>query len=418
MEIRKLIKDEQGIAFPMAMIVMAILSALMAAFAVLATSEPQIASNHMAGTQARALAESGLERALWALTAGENATPPSGSLVSSGPPGYTIAMVAPYDGSQEVSVGAGTFKVSVADGAQPNIKVVTAVGYVPNATNPVAVKKIVANVTRIKWMDPQCGLCAGGEQPPGATTDVKVGGSAAINASQSDGSKAPAGLFCSGVTPTAPVASTGTIHENGTPEFDTPPGYTPTPDPNCPTGTNCGVTFPSGMLLSDTDMETLKAMAKAKGTYYKGLPDWNGNVPPTNGLVFIDTPSGQPLSQALVTSDPTQAITLNIHSNGTWSGWLIVAGSIDVSGNVNMSGLIYAQNDVTLHGAGGGGFTGAVISTNRVDTSSTNVGDEGDIGNAPISYNCPAVRNGGGTLSQNWFVVPGSYKETSGRTLP
>src|SRR5439155_12210631 len=128
MEMRKLIKNEQGIAFPMAMIVMAILSALMAAFAMLATSEPQIASNHMAGTQARALAESGLERALWALTQGENATPPSGSLVSSGPPNYTIAMVAPYDGSQEVSVGAGSFKVSVADGAQPNIKVITAVG--------------------------------------------------------------------------------------------------------------------------------------------------------------------------------------------------------------------------------------------------------------------------------------------------
>src|SRR5436189_2767913 len=43
-------------------------------------------------SQARALAESGLERALWALTAGENPTPPGGALVSSGPPNYTIAM--------------------------------------------------------------------------------------------------------------------------------------------------------------------------------------------------------------------------------------------------------------------------------------------------------------------------------------
>jgi len=417
MEIRKLIKNEQGIAFPMAMIVMAILSALMAAFAVLATSEPQIAANHMGSTQARALAESGLERALWALTAGENPTPPSGALVSSGSPNYTIAMVAPYDGSQEVSVGAGSFKVKVTDGAQPNIKIVTAVGFVPNATNPIAVKKIVAKVTRIKWIDPQCGLCAGGEQPPGASTDVKVGGSASINATQSAQGKTPAGHFCSGVTPTSPVASTGTAHVNGSPGLYTPPGYSPSPSP-CPSGANCGVTFPSGMLLSDTDMATLKAMAMAKGTYYKGLPPWNGGVPPTNGLIFIDTPSGQPLTQALVTSDPTQAVTLDIHSNGTWSGWLVVAGSIDISGNVNMSGLIYAQNDVTLHGSGSGGFTGAVISTNRVDTSSTNVGDEGDIGNAPIAYDCPAVRNGGGTLSQNWFVMPGTYQETSGATLP
>jgi hypothetical protein len=405
MEIRKLIKNEQGIAFPMAMIVMAILSALMAAFAVLATSEPQIAANHMGSTQARALAESGLERALWALTAGENPTPPGGALVSSGPPNYTIAMVAPYDGSQEVSVGAGSFKVNVADGAQPNIKVVTAVGFVPNATNPIAVKKIVANVTRIKWVDPQCGLCAGGEQPAGDVTGVKVGGSASVNATQSAQGKVPAGQFCSGVTPASAVASTGTVTTNGSPNLYAPPGGV---------DKQAGATYPSGMLLSDTDMATLKAMAMAKGTYYKGVPPWNGGVPPTNGLVFVDTTDGNVLTNS---TDPANIPTLDIHGNGSWSGWLIIAGSLDMSGNVTMSGLIYAQNDITLHGAGGGGYTGAIISTNRKDSSSTNV-DATDVGNAPISYNCPAVRNGGGTLSQNWFVMPGTYRETSGRTLP
>src|SRR2546422_6098139 len=151
------------------------------------------------------------------------------ALPISGPPNYTIAMVAPYNGSQEVSVGAGTFKVNVADGAQPNIKVVTAVGYVPNATNPIAVKKIVANVTRIKWIDPQCGLCAGGEQPPGTSTDVKVGGTAAINATQSAQGKTPTGHYCSGVTPTSPVASTVTVHVNVTPDLYTPPGYSSSP---------------------------------------------------------------------------------------------------------------------------------------------------------------------------------------------
>ena len=55
MKTRNPVRDEQGIAFPMALIVMAILGALMAAFAVLATSEPQIASNQMHSVQARAL---------------------------------------------------------------------------------------------------------------------------------------------------------------------------------------------------------------------------------------------------------------------------------------------------------------------------------------------------------------------------
>src|SRR2546425_1588605 len=55
-------------------------------------------------------------------------------------------------------------------------------------------------------------------------------------------------------------------------------------------------------------------------------------------------------------------------------------------------------------------FRSAVISTNRVDAASTNV-DTDDIGNAPITYNCAAVRKGGGTIPQNWFVKPGRSEE-------
>jgi len=401
MKTRNPVRDEQGIAFPMALIVMAILGALMAAFAVLATSEPQIASNQMHSVQARALAESGVERALWALTQGEASTPPSGALVNSGPPNYTVTMVAPYDGSQEVTQGVGSFKVTVTSGAAPNIKIVAAVGFVPNATHPVAIKKIITQVTRLKWIDPVCGLCAGGEQPPGDSTTVKVGGTASINASQSPQGKVAAGAFCSGVTPAAAVASTGTVVTNGTPNLYAPPGGV---------GQENSATFPSGMLLSNTDTATLKAMAMAQGTYYKGVPPWNGGVPPKNGIIFVDTTDGS----VLTNSTPAANIpSLTIHGNGTWSGWLIVAGSVDISGNINMSGLIYAQNDATLHGSGTGFITGAVITTNRVDTSSTNI-DSQDTGNAPISYNCPAVRNGGGTLSQSWFVMPGTYRDVSG----
>jgi Tfp pilus assembly protein PilX len=401
MTTRNLVRDEQGIAFPMVMIVMAILTALMAAFAVLATSEPRIASNQMKSIQARALAESGVERALWALTQGEASTPPTGALVNSGPPNYTITMVAPYDGSQEVTQGVGSFKVTVANGAASNIKIVTAVGYVPNATNPVAIKKIVTQVTRLKWIDPLCGLCAGGEQPPGDSTTVKVGGTATVNASQSGQGKVPAGAYCSGVMPQAAVASTGTVVTNGTPNLYAPPGGYAQEN---------NATYPSGMLLSNADTATLKAMAMAQGTYYKGNPPWNGGVPPKNGIIFVDTTDGS----VLTNSTPTANIpTVTIHGNGTWSGWLVVAGSLDISGNIQMSGLIYAQNDATLHGIGTGQIQGAIITTNRIDTSSTNI-DSTDTGQAPVVYNCPAVRNGGGVLSQNWFVMPGTYRDVSG----
>lgn len=405
--------NERGIAMPMALIVMVILTALMAAFAVLATSEPQIASNQVASAQARALAESGVERALWALTTGQGATPPTGSLVLTN---YLLPSPVPaaYNGT-EVALGVGSFKVTVANGAQLNQKLVTAIGYVPNATTPTAVKEIKVTVTRISPINPVCGLCAGGENPPGTTTTIKVGGSASVNATTSVQGSVAAGAFCSGVAPVAAVATTGggTVSLNGSPNLYAPGTGGSTLSGTAATQTNAS--FPSTMLLTDSDMATLKAMAQAKGTYYKpstagGTVTWTS--PPPNGIIFVDTFSGNPLTASSPLSDVSSPL-VDIHGNWSsgWTGWLIVAGSVSISGNVTMSGLIYAQNDVSLNGTGGGSISGAVISTNRVDTTSSTIADITATGNAPLRYNCPAVQSGGGSLSQNWFLVPGTYRE-------
>ncbi len=405
------VKDEQGVAFPMAMIVMAILSALMAAFAVLATSEPQIASNQMASVQARALAETGVERALWALGAGMRATPPSGALTTDAGTGNLPSPVtAPYNGTYVTVSSVGGFKVTVADfkvtpgDLPPNEKLVTAIGYVPNDTNPIAIKQIKTVVMSMKQINPQCGVCAGGENPPGTTTEVRVGGSASVNAANTT-------KYCSGVTPGSAVGSTQTVVTNGNPDLVAPPGRTQTQQ---------NASFPTSMLLSDADMAILKSIAKARGTYYQGNQTWTS--PPPNGLIFVDTPSGNPLCYAAGSpagctgpSPSSDLITVDIHGNwsGGWSGWLVVAGSIQVSGQVTLNGLIYAQNDVNLNGTGGGSITGAVISTNRVDTTSTTLADTEQVGNAPINYDCLSVRDGGGSLD-NWWVKPGTYREISG----
>ncbi len=406
--------NERGIAMPMALIVMMILVSLMAAFAVLATSEPEIAGNQAASAQARALAESGVERVLWALTTGETTPTAAGVIVLDANYNLPNPLPAPYDGATEVALGVGSFKVTVANGAQINEKLVTAVGFVPNAAHPMAVKKVQTVVTRLKWINPRCGLCAGGEEPPGMLTNVKVGGSATVNATAtaqgSGGSAVGAGAYCAGVTPAAAVGSTGTVSMSGSPNLYAP-GPLPPPAPTTLTGvaaTLSASSVPGSMILTDSDMATLKSMAKMKGLYVRGTPTWD--FPPTNGLIFVDTADGSVLTKDTATS---LIPTVSIHGNGTWSGWLIVAGNVDISGNDAMTGLIYAQNDVTLHGSGTGGFTGAVISTNRVNTTSTNI-DAQDVGNAPIVYNCPAVRDGGGLLSQNWFIKPGTYRETAG----
>jgi hypothetical protein len=268
----------------------------------------------------------------------------------------------------------------------------------PSNVNPVAIKRIQVTATRMKWLDPPCAICAGGEAPPAATTQIQVGGAATVNASTASGAQ-----YCSGVTPTAAAMSQGSISTNGNPDLTAPEG-------GVEQLTNQPASAFSQSMFTDAEIAMLRDMAKAQGTYLQGSQSFSS--PPPNGLVFIDTPSGN----AFTASSPsTDIVNVDIHGNWSqgWSGWLVVAGSVQLSGNITMSGLIYAQNDVSLNGSGAGGFTGAVISTNRMDTTSTTV-DSADVGNAPITYDCPAVRNGGGTISQNWFPKPGTFREPAG----
>ena len=386
---------ERGMALPMTMIVLTLISTLTLAFMALAASEPVIASNHMASAQARAMAESGVERALWALSMGTTSPSTTGAVSDPLP----SPVPAPYDGSQYVAVSAnGGFVVTIANGAAANERLITAVGYVPNNVNPVAIKKIQLTATRMKWLDPPCAICAGGEAPTGMSTEIQIGGAATVRASTASGAQ-----YCAGVMPTAATMSQGSINTNGSPNLTAPPGGV-TQLANQPASAF------SSFIFSDADMAMLKEMAKATGTYLQGSQTFTS--PPPNGLIFIDTPSGNPFTASSPSSD---IIMVDVHGNWSqsWSGWLVVAGSVYISGNVTMNGLIYAQNDVTMDGTGTGGVTGAVISTNRLDTNSTNV-DAQSIGNAPTTYNCQKVRDGGGTISQRWFSKPGTFREVAG----
>src|SRR5437773_8381143 len=101
--IRRGVRDQVGIAMPLTLIALVALSALMIAFAVLAQSEPTIAANQHRGAVARALAESGVERAVWALTVGGRVSggvdPPAGGIVAG----------SPYDGGTFFRIGFGGF---------------------------------------------------------------------------------------------------------------------------------------------------------------------------------------------------------------------------------------------------------------------------------------------------------------------
>src|SRR5919108_2678291 len=95
MTMRAIVRDERGVALPMAMMVLVLLTSLMVAFAVLSQTEPVIAHNQHRTAQARAHAEAGFERAVWALSQGVIAPGTNGSLSAPLP----VPTPAPYDGA-------------------------------------------------------------------------------------------------------------------------------------------------------------------------------------------------------------------------------------------------------------------------------------------------------------------------------
>src|SRR5438552_18730927 len=112
--------SDAGIVVPMTLIIMALITALTVAVLAFTCAEPFFASNQMANAQARAIAESGLERARWALTKGEANPAATGALADPLPNPVPV----PYDGPQYVAAGIGGFLVTGTHGRAahgPNI---------------------------------------------------------------------------------------------------------------------------------------------------------------------------------------------------------------------------------------------------------------------------------------------------------
>lgn len=420
------LRDERGIALPMSLLALLILSTLVIAFALLASSEPLIATNQKMVAQARSVAESGLERAIWALN---NPTDPNGI-----PEPLVGAAPAPYDGSAGIPIivngtQIGLAFVTVTNGVNPNERNVVTVGWVPNTGSASkAHQKIQATVSKFLFR---------ASPPPAALTvagEVNAGGNVNINSRTDLSCGAKDGSWSAGSTATGGSA---TIYgANGNPlGGPTDPWFKANESVS---GTDPAITdkrtdVPASAfdpyILKNMDMNTLKAYAIKNGTYYKGSAvqglTFNSGNKLKNGIVFIDTVSGNnidynadgtPCAGCTPTSD---FASVGIHggfaadSSGIFSGMIIVAGSLAIDGDVTMHGMVYTVNDLTYVGTGNGEIDGAVFSQNVRDVSSTTVDTNGG-GNAQINYNCTYASNPGGQLPQGFSIAPGTYKEVSG----
>ena len=379
--------DERGVALPLAMIMLVTLTALMVAFTVLANTEPTIANNHQRAAQARSLADSGVQRAMWALS-----NPTHGNGIGTMTSGTTAS--APYDGSSLITLGTlGGFTVQVTyDPANLSTeRTVTAVGWIPsidgNHTNPHRKIQVILQMGIVRPLDPPCAICVAG--------DSQVGGNARVDA-RSDG--------CGGANPPATaIRSTGTTSIAGSGDVYGYGNSTKNETSDYQNGAD-STTFK----YTAAELAQFKLVAQANGTYYQGAV----SSIPASGVVYIDTTTGADYTTS--TTD-AQAGSLSLASNGTFNGVIIVAGSINIAGTRTFNGLVYALNDITV--TGNTTFNGALVSENRKDTSSTNI-DSAATGSVVVNYNCDYVRNGGDSanrqLSTKWMVKWGTYLETSG----
>ena len=357
------------------MILLGVITTLGLTFAARAKTEPTM-SNQLEAAQAQALADSGLQVALWALS---NPTQPQGldpsTLTHDGRPVHGT-----YDGAHFVPVGTtGGFTVQVTwpEGNARGERTVTVVGWTPSkdAEHANTHRKVQAIVQMgaVPPLDPPCVLCVAGEVQASGNTqlDSSVGG-------------------CSGATP--PVHAVRTVQAMSTSGAVRLNGHGTTGAAAATTTSDA-----SQFKYTADALATLKAVAQENGTYYRG----HRTALPASGIVFIDTTDGSEFTSRT----PSRAAgSLSLAGRGTFTGIVIVAGSAQISGDYHVNGLVYALNDLAL--SGNVRVDGAVVSENRKDTSST-VLDSGANGHVQLTYNCANVRTT--LLSSAWRFKPGAY---------
>ena len=410
----ELLREQRGIALPMALLALLILSTLVIAFSLLAGSEPLIATNQKLVAQARAVTESGLERAIWALN-----NPADANGLPNPLPG---TVPAPYDGSTAIPISVngtqiGVVFVTVTNGTNPNERNVVAVGWAPTNTGIAskAHQKIRATVYRFIYRQ---------GPPPASLTvqgQINITGNTNIDSRADTSCGAKDGTWSVGSTTVGGAGDIYGADGNSSPDQSdsTPPG------PSAPT-TDVRQGVPTSAfdpyILKNGDLNSLKAMAKAAGTYYSGSNvsslTFNAGNPLPNGIIFIDTVSSQNIDVNGPNTTPTSDFAdVQIHGNapptGTFRGMIIVAGRLSISGDFHGQGLVYAVNDLVYQGVGNGMIEGAVISQNIRDVDSTTI-DTNTGGNSTIVFNCNYASNPTGQMPQGFTVQPGSYKEVSG----
>ena len=392
----------------MALMSLALLSTLLLAFAALSQTEPLIATNHLQASQARALADSGVEYALWALS---NPDHPAGLTTP-----LAVPAAAPFDGTTFIALGVtGGFTVTVAShaGGDPQRRTVSAVGWTPTNSQtdprPKAHRNVTVDVVAIPLLGVRapCALCVRGALT--LTGNVAIDGT---NRDQACGDDTKYGTFTGDATTvTGPVARSG--------------------------GAGAGaerqaVAAFDAVTLSPAALDALKTMAWRNGTYYgPGFPrggtisdggtSWSGRIvfdasnPVPDGIVFVDTTDGgnvgpDPVGLATLAGARLEAGAFAA-PDGVFRGWIVVNGSLEIAAGLRMRGLVYAVDALTYQATGAGRIEGLAVSLNVREASASTLDALGG-GELAVQFDCGHAA-AGGLVPHGFRPIPGTYREDS-----
>jgi len=381
--------NQRGVAIPLALITLLVLASLLLELSAMSATEPSIAANQLRSAQAAALADAGLERAIWAL-----AHPGSAQGLADPLP---AVIPSPYDGSLLVPVtaagaGRGGFRLTVAPGGGGNERDIVAVGWTPTDdpgdARAKAHHRLVATIMRIRAPADAapCALCALG--------DLEVAAGAAADARDDTTCGAKLGAWTSGTAVMGPGAEIWGADGNA---LSNEPGDIAQGQP---------AERADAWAFTSGELAALRRLAQSRGTYYRGSVAFDGASLPKDGLVFVDTVSGAPISD--VTPDTDLARVVVGGGAGVFRGWMIVSGTLEISGSARLRGLAYALNGFAYRGAGPGGVEGQVVARG-LRGGVTVIQRMG--GGPAIRFDCAAARSGDGLISFGWMLKPGSYRE-------
>jgi hypothetical protein len=392
------LRGRDGIALPLALLALLVLTALSLAFSVLATTEPTIASNQLLTAQARSLAESGVERAVWALSAGRTAPDAPGALPSPLP----APVPAPFDGSVLVPVATagspiGGFRVHVTQGQAANERIVTSIGWAPSDApgdpRTKARQRVAATLMDFGFppLALPCALCVRG--------DLRLSGGPIIDARGDTSCGSRYGTLSTRVAdPSGGPTAEGLTERGDGQVYGADGNEVPNESGDAAQGQSQAVF--DAHVFSDDNLSVLRAYAKSRGTYRQGAVTFDALNLLAEGVVFVDASADgmDPSSPGAVAVEGRAGAG----PGGVFRGWLIVNGGLRLSGDFEAQGLLYAVDDIQTSGPAR--VIGQVVSRNLRHAVTA-------VGGARIVYDCRTARTGAGTVPEGFVVKPGTYRE-------